>query len=204
MSNYVISYSWSLVIGNFTLKKYSIRPLYPLLITAMRQFSNILILLLLLLGIIACKTTESSSTGEAAQTQVKPNTGPTDEERLSLTRFDEAIAAFEAADKTAPPPANAFLFVGSSSIRKWETLAEDLAPLPVINRGFGGSTMPQLNHYADRIVFPYKPRGILVYEGDNDITVSSMTPEKVLRNVRSFFERVQKELPGNTRLVYCG
>jgi lysophospholipase L1-like esterase len=84
-------------------------------------------------------------------------------------RFDEAIAAFETTDKTAMPPKCATLFVGSSSIRFWRTLKEDFPDRTVINRGFGGSTVWEVDAYFDRVVAPYKPKEIVFYAGDNDL-----------------------------------
>jgi hypothetical protein len=70
------------------------------------------------------------------------------------TRWEPAIRAFEAADKKAPPPAGAALFVGSSSIRLWKTLPKDFPQYNVINRGFGGSQIAECTYFADRIVIP--------------------------------------------------
>ena len=86
------------------------------------------------------------------------------------TRFEQQIQAFETTDQQAFPPQNAIVCTGSSSMRGWhDTIADDLAPLTVIPRGFGGSNMNDALHYADRIALAYKPRAIVVYEGDNDI-----------------------------------
>lgn len=84
-------------------------------------------------------------------------------------KWENDIAAFEAADRIDPPPKDAIVFVGSSSIRLWKTLSDDFSGLPVINRGFGGSCMHDTLRYADRIVIPYRPRHVVVYAGDNDI-----------------------------------
>ena len=109
-------------------------------------------------------------------------------------RFAEAIAAFEKADREQAPPRDAIVFVGSSSFRGWKTLAEDMAPLPVINRGFGGSAFPDLLRYTDRIVLPYAPRIIVVYEGDNDLAGKNTRAETVVANFRRFVETVQAKL----------
>ena len=87
------------------------------------------------------------------------------------------------------------LFVGSSSVRFWRSLKEDMAHLRVINRGFGGSTFADLMYYYDRIVKPYKPKAILVYEGDNDLVQEGMTPENVFDNLVGFYNRVQEDFP---------
>jgi hypothetical protein len=60
------------------------------------------------------------------------------------------------------------VFTGSSSIARWDTLADEMKLLDVINRAFGGSQYPDLNRYAKRIVIAYRPRAVVVYEGDND------------------------------------
>ncbi len=101
--------------------------------------------------------------------------------------FAAAIAAFTAADRAAPPPACATLFVGSSTFRLWDTLAQDMAPRKVINRGFGGSQMEHVSLYFEEIVAPYKPREILLYEGDNDIA-RGKTAEDVAADVAAFMD----------------
>lgn len=87
----------------------------------------------------------------------------------SAQPFAADIAAFEGADRAAPPARCQILFVGSSSIRFWDTLSADMAPRRVIRRGFGGSTIADVNLYFDRIVAPYQPAAIVFYAGENDI-----------------------------------
>lgn len=109
-------------------------------------------------------------------------------------RFEPEIAAFEAQDRESPPPQDAILFLGSSSVRMWRTVAEDMAPLPVIHRGFGGSQITDAIYFADRIVFPYRPRVIVFYEGDNDVG-SGKSPETVLADFARFERLVHSRLP---------
>ena len=122
--------------------------------------------------------------------------GCASEEKGSATRpaFEREIEAFEAADRVARPPRDAVLFVGSSSIRMWKSLAEDFPDHVVINRAFGGSTIGDCVRYADRIVIPYRPKRIVLYAGDNDIA-KGMTPERVAADFREFVEKVRKGLP---------
>ena len=83
-------------------------------------------------------------------------------------------------DKANPPKPGTIVFAGSSSFVRWNTLVDDMKPLEVINRGFGGSQMSDLDYYAKRIVNVYRPKAVLVYEGDNDLAASSpKTPEMV-------------------------
>lgn len=111
-------------------------------------------------------------------------------------RFESQILAFEKEDKNQMPESGGIIFTGSSSIRMWKTANEDMGELAVINRGFGGSTLPDLLYYLDRIVLPYKPRCIVLYEGDNDITNEEITPEVVLNNLKTYQKRIQDAIPG--------
>ena len=109
--------------------------------------------------------------------------------------WESSIQAFEAQDVESPPPEGAVLFVGSSSIVFWRSLKKDFAPIPVINRGFGGSQMNHLNYYRDRIVSKYNPKIIVVYEGDNDIA-AGLTAVEVIEDYEDFIDYVGRTLPG--------
>ena len=109
-------------------------------------------------------------------------------------RFAAELNAFIRADSASPPPPAPVLFVGSSSIRFWDSLAADFPGLPVLNRGFGGSRMDDVLRYADRVVFRYKPRAIVLYEGDNDLQ-DGVTPARVAGEVAEFLSRVRTTLP---------
>jgi hypothetical protein len=115
-------------------------------------------------------------------------------------RFAKEIDAFTNADKTNPPPKNAILFIGSSTLRKWTTLAQDFPGRKVFNRGFGGSQMSDAVYYFDRIVAPYQPNLIVLYEGSNDID-DHKTPEQVFHNFKAFVAKVHEQLP-QTRLDF--
>jgi lysophospholipase L1-like esterase len=115
-------------------------------------------------------------------------------------RWQKAIAAFQAADKTSPPPQNAILFIGSSTMVLWKTLAHDFPEHVVINRGFGGSQIVDSVFYADRIVIPYRPRMIVLRAGGNDIHAGK-TPEQVAADFQAFVEKVRAKLP-DVRIAY--
>lgn len=119
---------------------------------------------------------------------------------VAQTRWEDDIRAFEKEDRRNPPPDDPILFVGSSSILGWTTLEDDFAGMPVINRGFGGSQLTDVIHYAHRIVVPYGPRLIVLYEGDNDIA-SGKSPEDVFRDFRRFAALVHNRLP-ETRIAF--
>ena len=111
-------------------------------------------------------------------------------------RFEEAIEDFEAQDAISPPPAGAIVVTGSSSIRRWHpTMERDLAPLTVVPRGFGGSTMQDVLHYVDRVVIAYRPRAVVIYEGDNDTGMYGVAPETIVRQFEAIVERIHMSLP---------
>ena len=110
--------------------------------------------------------------------------------------WEPAIRDFEEQDKVHPPKPGCIVFAGSSSIRFWDTLISDMKPLDVINRGFGGSEFSDLDLLANRIVVRYRPRAVVVYEGDNDLAEgSSKTPEMVASDLRKFVQIVHGALP---------
>jgi lysophospholipase L1-like esterase len=114
-------------------------------------------------------------------------------------RFAKDIETFVAWDSKNAVPAEPILFVGSSSIRMWKT-RESFGDLPVINRGFGGSHISDVVHFADRIVLPYAPKLIVFYAGDNDIA-GGKPADQVLCDYRRFVERVHARLPA-TRIIF--
>ena len=120
---------------------------------------------------------------------------------IDPSRFEEAIQAFEAEDRAMMPPVGAIVVTGSSSIRRWHsTLEQDLAPLTVIPRGFGGSTMQDVEHFLDRLVLPYSPRAVVLYEGDNDTGAYGVPPAEIAGRLESIVSRIHAALP--TARVY--
>jgi lysophospholipase L1-like esterase len=119
---------------------------------------------------------------------------------LDPTRFEAEIRAFEAADRASLPPLGSIVFVGSSSIKNWTDLATDFPGVPVLNRGFGGSTLADVVYYADRIVLPYHPHLVVLYAGDNDLTLDR-TPARVVADYRAFVARLRSALPA-ARLAF--
>lgn len=114
--------------------------------------------------------------------------------------WEQAIQAFERADKLAPPPKGGTVFIGSSSIRLWKTLSEDFPGRAVVNRGFGGAHTEDVTHYAGRILLPLRPRCVVLYAGDNDIAAGK-TPKRVLEDFKRFVAAFRAELP-DARIVY--
>ena len=115
--------------------------------------------------------------------------------------FISEIKSFEKQDSLSMPNSGQILLAGSSTFRLWLNYKEDLRDFPVINRGFGGSQMSDLNFYFDRIITTYNPKIILVYEGDNDLSAGE-SPISVLEDFKIFAEKVKNQLP-NTIVGYC-
>ena len=110
--------------------------------------------------------------------------------------WDWSISKFEAQDRVSPPAKGAIVFTGSSSITFWKTLAQDMAPLPVLNRGFGGSKIHQIVHYADRIVIPYHPRAVVLFAGTNDIAgPKPKTAQQVFDGYLAFVKTIHAAMP---------
>jgi lysophospholipase L1-like esterase len=121
-------------------------------------------------------------------------------ERLSVPiphdfkRWESAVAAFAKADAATPPPKNPVLFVGASSIVRWQSLATDFPGVELLNRGFGGNEIVDSTHYADQIIFPYAPKIIFLRAGGNDIHMGH-SPAKVFGDFKDFVAKVRTKLP---------
>jgi lysophospholipase L1-like esterase len=124
---------------------------------------NILILGVLLTGLLSL-----SQSQVYAQTRTAP--------------FHDEIEAFRRQDSVQPPPQHAIVFTGSSSFQKWKDMAAYFPDYPVINRGFGGSSLPDVIRYADKVIFPYHPRQVVIYCGDNDLASSDTVSAKTVYN----------------------
>jgi lysophospholipase L1-like esterase len=109
-------------------------------------------------------------------------------------RWEKEIAAFERTDGTNPPPKGALLFIGSSTIRRWSTLAQDFPHHRVLNRGFGGSQIVDATHFAERIIFPYEPSMIFLRAGGNDLWAGKSV-EEVFGDFKEFVKKVHARLP---------
>lgn len=114
-------------------------------------------------------------------------------------RYRQAVDAYLASEAEAPPPKGAIVATGSSSVRFWRDIREDLAPLTVIPRGFGGSTMRDLRHFLAELVLRHAPRAVLIYEGDNDVAVGA-APAQILEHFDAIVAAIHDQLP--TSRVY--
>lgn len=105
------------------------------------------------------------------------------------------IERFVAQDSVDFPGVGKILFVGSSSIRTWKNIEQYFPGYDIVRRGVGGSHLEDIIYFSDRIVFPYKPRQIVLYEGDNDLK-DGFTPERFLDDVKTFVRLVELHSPG--------
>ncbi|MEJ7681085.1 MAG: G-D-S-L family lipolytic protein [Segetibacter sp.] len=112
------------------------------------------------------------------------------------TAFYDEIQKFKKQDSISFPPKNAILLVGSSSFRKWEDVQTYFPEYTIINRGFGGSTLPDVIRYANDIIIPYHPMQVLIYCGDNDLASSdTVTPPMVTSRFKTLFHIIRTNLP---------
>lgn len=115
-------------------------------------------------------------------------------------RFEKTIQGFEQNDQQKSPPANPILFTGSSSIVFWKDLDTYFPNRGVLNRGFGGSTLTDVRHFADRVIVRYKPRQIVLYVGENDIA-GGKTGQQTYEQFVDLFRYVRQKL-GRVPIVY--
>lgn len=114
----------------------------------------------------------------------------------AVTRWEPDIAALEALDDREADPSDAILFIGSSSIRLWDSIATDMVPWPVVRRGYGGARYRDLCHFASRLVARHAPRAIVVFAA-NDISQPDDVPPiaDVLLDVRATLSGIRSHHP---------
>jgi len=119
------------------------------------------------------------------------------EKAKGFDRWEKDVAAYEAQDKASPPPKGQILFIGSSTIVRWKSLADDFPEHKTINRGFGGSQIADAAHFADRLVIPHAPRLVFLRAGGNDLWAGKSS-EQVFADYIDFVAKVQGKLPDTT------
>lgn len=111
-----------------------------------------------------------------------------------FAKWEREVSAFERSDATNPPPKGCIVFIGSSTIGRWKTLARDFPGQPVVNRAFGGSEIEDSTHFADRVIFPYESSMVFIRAGGNDLWAGK-SPERVAADFKDFAEKVHARLP---------
>nr|WP_315029813.1 GDSL-type esterase/lipase family protein [uncultured Chryseobacterium sp.] len=110
--------------------------------------------------------------------------------------FWQDIQNFKKEDQQNPPPKNAILLIGSSSFTKWTDVADYFPGKTIINRGFGGSRLTDLNYFADDLLSPYQPKQIIIYCGDNDFADDhQLKAKEVVNRYKAFYKKIREKFP---------
>jgi len=116
--------------------------------------------------------------------------------------FWDDIQAFKHQDSLQEPPQHAILFVGSSSFTKWTDVQNYFPVYTIVNRGFGGSSLPDVIRYENDVIFKYKPKQIVMYCGENDLAGSdTVTAQMVFDRFKKLFHDIRKRF-SNIPFVY--
>lgn len=117
--------------------------------------------------------------------------------------FYDEIQAFKKQDSLHKPPANAIVFTGSSSFRMWKDVQDYFPGYTILNRAFGGATLPDVIRYVNDVIIPYKPKQVVIYCGDNDLATRDATinGDTVANRFITLFKLIRKKLP-KTSIVY--
>ncbi|MFT2008320.1 GDSL-type esterase/lipase family protein [Pontibacter sp. 13R65] len=143
---------------------------------------NILKCLVLVLLTLGCAPVAQNLTqGQVQDTDAKPP-------------YWDTVQRFKREDADRTPPENAILFIGSSSFTNWHNAQQMFPEYTIVNRGFGGSQLPDINLYLREVGYPPKVKQIIIYSGDNDIA-SGKEPEEVLQRFISVFSQIRKDKP---------
>lgn len=124
---------------------------------------------------------------------------PSASEAQNFERWQSAMDAFAKQDAESPPAKNGTVFVGSSSIRKWN-LAESFPNSGYLNRGFGGSQIADSTHFIDVLILKHRPKVVVMYAGDNDVAAGK-SPERVAQDFAEFAKKLHAALP-ETKLYF--
>ncbi len=122
---------------------------------------------------------------------------------LHAQPYAEQIAAFKKQDSASFPAKNGIVFIGSSSFTRWTDVQNYFPGKRIINRAFGGSTLPEVIMYVDEIVTPYSPKQVVIYCGENDLTDDKVTPVMALDRFKQLFTALRSKMP-KVSIVYMG
>ncbi|HSA25402.1 MAG TPA: GDSL-type esterase/lipase family protein [Phycisphaerae bacterium] len=150
--------------------------------------------------VLPAACTERPRSQSPSRSAAPPATTPAAALTHNFARWEKEISAYEQADRIRPPAKGGILFIGSSTIRMWKTLAADFPEHAVVNRGFGGSQIVDSTHFAERIIFPYQPRMIFLRAGGNDIHAGK-SASQVFKEYKAFVAKVHARLP-QTQIAY--
>ncbi|MFD1256536.1 GDSL-type esterase/lipase family protein [Mucilaginibacter terrae] len=118
-------------------------------------------------------------------------------------QFWDDVQIIKSYDKLYQPPAHPIVFIGSSSIRKWDNLQEVFGRYIVMNRGIGGAVIDDIAFYLNDMVFPYNPRQIVLYVGENDIVNETVTADTILNKTKRLYQLIRAKMPA-VPIIYIG
>lgn len=108
--------------------------------------------------------------------------------------FYQEILNFKKQDSLKFPPKNAVLFIGSSTFTKWKDVSTYFPKHEIINRGFGGSSLPHVINFVGDVVYPYQPKQVIIYCGENDF-MAVVTPQIVVDRVKKLIDTIRHKYP---------
>lgn len=169
----------------------------------MKNQLYLLIVCLVAILFYGCETTPQKTPSKKQQEEISTTPSASSAAKKSdapFARFQNEIDNFIQEDKEIDFPKNGIMMTGSSSIRFWKTMDKDFPKFPVLNRGFGGATIPEVLHFAGKYIFQHEPQIIVFYCGENDISEGE-SPETVFASFKTFVKIIETRLP-ETKLVY--
>jgi lysophospholipase L1-like esterase len=119
----------------------------------------------------------------------------------SPERFKDDVHTIQQFDKMYAAPEHPILFVGSSSIRKWDDLERNFSRYVVLNRGIGGAETNDVTYYANELIFSYAPRQIVIYVGENDLPSAKANADTLLQRFTVLYGVIRRKLP-TVPLIY--
>lgn len=164
---------------------------------------------LFLLVSFCCCISSAQAQESAATTEVSGEALLAEHQEAAIKKWSKAIDAFDKQNTEEPDPADAVLFIGSSSIRRWDTMATDMAPYKTIRRGYGGAKYTDMAVFAKRVVSPHQYRAIVMFVG-NGVTgkPEDHTPDQIealTRHIVSVSHKHQPDAPFFiTEITPCG
>ena len=110
--------------------------------------------------------------------------------------FWQDIQEFKKKDQQTPPQKDAILLIGSSSFTKWQDVSDYFPGKTIINRGFGGSRLIDLNYFSEDLLSPYQPKQIIVYCGENDFADDkNLKADVVAERFKTFYQKIRSKFP---------
>lgn len=151
---------------------------------------------LVFLGLALSAICVSGDVSRGADDRLPPPATTMDPANQEVIRWESEIRNLEALDRKSQDPVDAVLFLGSSSIRLWDSIDEDMTPYPTIRRGYGGARYRDLRHFVARLVAAHQPRAIVIFVA-NDITSPEISPdpEQVMIDIRATQAKIRERLP---------